>query len=294
MAKRLLCLLAAALFVTTNSVADQPDESTSLTAVTWNIRYDNRGDGANAWPRRADWVAEIIRREQPDVLGLQEVLLRQLDDLKETLPEYAAYSVGRDDGKQRGEHAPIFYRKERFELLDSATFWLSATPAHVGSKGWDAAITRIASWVKLKDKQTGETLYVVNTHFDHRGAQARVESAKLLIKRLHQQFADHPVVLTGDFNTTPGSAPYQALTISTDERPTFRDAHSISARKPTGPNSTWNGFSKMVPNRRIDFIFASAQVEVLTHHILDDQRDGRFPSDHMPVVATLRTAEGER
>ena len=259
-----------------------------LTAMTWNIRYNNRGDSENAWPHRADWVADIIRREQPDVLGLQEVQLGQLKDLQESLPEFAFYGVGRDDGKQGGEHTPIFYRKDRLELLASGTFWLSPTPEKAGSKGWDAAITRIASWVKLKDKQTGQTFYTINTHFDHRGEQARAESAKLLVARLRDQFADHPVILMGDFNTTPGTAPYKMLTAGegNEDLATFRDAITQTG-KLEGPDSTWNGFREIIPGRRIDFIFTTAGVKSLTHRTLDDQRDGRFPSDHLPVVTTL-------
>ena len=270
-------------------LGDQPETEGTLAVMTWNIRYDNRGDGANAWRHRRDWVAEIIRREQPDVLGLQEVLLGQLDDLRKSLPEFAVYGVGRDDGKQRGEFVPIFYRKDRLKLLDSGTFWLSPTPEQAGSKGWDAAITRIASWVKLKEKQTGKTFYVINTHFDHRGATARSESAKLLVKQLREQFADHPVILTGDFNTTPGSAPYQTLvTVEGEKLSIFGDTFTTSATKPEGPDSTWNGFTRIVPKQRIDFIFTTPTIEVLTHRTLDDQREERFPSDHLPVVTKLR------
>ena len=136
--------------------------------------------------------------------------------------------------------------------------------------------------------------YAVSAYFVRRGSQARAESAKLLVERLNEQFADHPVVLTGDFNTMPDSAPYQTLTTGTEERPAFRDAHSNSAKQPSGPSSTWNGFTKIVPNRRIDYIFVNDQCEVLTHRILDDQREGKFPSDHLPVVTKLRTTRGER
>jgi len=157
--------------------AEPKDEPATLHVMTWNIRYDNPGDGENAWPHRKDWVAEIIRREKADIIGLQEVLKGQLDDLTQRLPEMVAYGVGRDDGKMKGEYAPILYRRDRFELLDKSTFWLSKTPDVSGSKDWDAALTRIASWVKLKDKQTGKVFYFINTHFDHRGAEARLQSA---------------------------------------------------------------------------------------------------------------------
>lgn len=260
----------------------------SLNAMTWNIRYNNPGDGINAWPNRKDWVAEIIIKNNVDIAGLQEVLIEQLEDLKVRLPEMDVYGVGRDDGKNAGEFAPIYFRKDRFELVDKSTFWLSLTPDKTASKGWDAALPRIASWVKLKDRRTGTVFYVMNTHFDHRGTQARAESATLLLKHLREQFVDHPVILTGDLNTTPDSPPYNTLIgKGTQTRPVYLDAYEHSVQKPKGPDSTWNGFDAIVPNRRIDFVFTTKSVRVERFQTLDDQRESRFPSDHLPVIAEL-------
>lgn len=260
----------------------------SLNVMTWNIRYNNPGDGVNAWPNRKDWVAEIIVKNKVDIAGFQEVLVGQLEDLKARLPLMGAYGVGRDDGKDAGEFSPIFFRKDRFELLEKSTFWLSSTPDKVASKGWDAALPRIASWVKLKDRQTETAFYVINTHFDHRGTEARAQSAALLLKSLREKFADHAVILTGDLNTTPNSPPYEKL-VATDaqNRPVFLDAYQRSTQKPIGPNSTWNGFQAIVPDRRIDFVFTTQSVKVLRYQTLDDQKEGRFPSDHLPVVSEL-------
>ncbi|HET6409716.1 MAG TPA: endonuclease/exonuclease/phosphatase family protein [Chthoniobacteraceae bacterium] len=260
-----------------------------LKVMTWNIRYNNPNDGINAWPHRRDWVAEIILSHKIDIAGFQEVLAGQLDDLKSRLPEMDVYGVGREDGQKAGEFSPIFYRRSRFELLNKSTFWLSPTPEKIASKGWDAALPRIASWVKLKDQTTGSVFYVINTHFDHRGEKARLESASLLVKSLRGQFADHPVILTGDFNATAESAPYRTLTgpVAPDQ-PTFLDAYHRSAQKAEGPTSTWNGFQAIVPNQRIDFVLTTKTVEVLRHQILDERRDGRFPSDHLPVVTDLQ------
>lgn len=260
----------------------------TLSVMSWNIRYDNPRDGANAWKHRRDWVAQIIKREDADVVGLQEVLRRQFDDLKKRLPAMVAYGVGRDDGKTRGEFAPILFRRKRFQLLEKSTFWLSRTPDKPGSRDWDAAITRIASWVKLKDRLTGKTFFVINTHFDHRGRTARAKSASLIVKKLREKFGRYPVLLTGDFNTTPGSKPYQTLVgTGTPKGRRLYDAHKLSASKPQGPNSTWNGFRAVVPKRRIDFVFVTEDVKVLRHRILTDQRKGRFPSDHLPVVTRV-------
>lgn len=284
--------LAAAIAVcvlTTAALAEGREaKPQTVNVMSWNIRYDNPRDGADAWRHRKDWVAEIIKREKVDIIGLQEVLLRQLNDLKERLPEMEAYGVGRDDGKTRGEYSPVLFRRDRFELLDKSTFWLSRTPEKVGSKDWDAAITRVASWVKLKDRRNGNVFYAINTHFDHRGKVARAKSAALLVKQLREKFADHPVVLTGDFNARPNSLPYKTL-VGTKETKgrIYRDAIDRSAAKPRGPRSTWNGFRAIVPNQRIDFVFTTDAVKVLEHRTLVDQRKGRFPSDHLPVLTKL-------
>lgn len=260
----------------------------SISVMSWNIRYNNPGDGVNAWPHRKDWVAEIISGNKVDIAGFQEVLAGQFDDLKQRLPEMEAYGVGRDDGKMAGEFSPVFYRRDRFELIEKSTFWLSPSPDVPGSKGWDAALPRIASWLKLKDRQSGTVFYVVNTHFDHKGTQARTESAALIVRQLRDQFSGHSVVLTGDFNTTPGTPPYQTL-IDADSAGLvmLNDTFQHSSFEPEGPNSTWNGFQAIVPGQRIDFIFTSASVKVQNLRILTDQRDGRFPSDHLPVVSEL-------
>lgn len=270
------------------AVTGQEALADSLNVMSWNIRYNNPDDGVNAWPNRKDWVAEIIINNKVEIAGFQEVLVSQLEDLKLRLPEMDVYGVGRDDGKTAGEFSPIFFRRDRFELVDRSTFWLSPTPDKIASKGWDAALPRIASWVKLKDRQTGITFYVINTHFDHRGTQARAESATLLLRHLREQFVDHPVILTGDLNTTPNSIPYNTLTGGdTEDRPVFLDAYEHSTQKPEGPDSTWNGFQAIVPHQRIDFVFATKSVKVVRFQTLDDQRENRFPSDHLPVIAEL-------
>lgn len=259
-----------------------------LRVMTWNIRYDNPGDGPNAWKHRKDWFAEIVRREKLDLAGFQEVLASQFEDLKERLPDFAAYGVGRNDGKASGEFVPIFFRKERFERLNQGTFWLSEKPGEPGSKGWDAAITRISSWVQLKDKVNNNTLYVLNAHFDHRGVEARQKCAELIKRRITEDFADHPVIFMGDLNVTPKAPPYQVLTAADGNgRTLLRDAYKSSENKPEGPDSTWNGFSKIEPGNRIDYVFLTESLRAQKVTTLVDQRDGRFPSDHLPVVVEI-------
>lgn len=273
-----LLLLSAAAYVNADSI----------NVMSWNIRYNNPNDGINAWPNRKDWVAEIIIKNKIDIAGFQEVLVGQLDDLKQRLLEMEAYGVGRDDGKDAGEFSPIFFRRSRFNLLEKSTIWLSPTPDVPGSKGWDASLPRIASYVKLEDKQTAQTFFVINTHFDHRGEQARMESAAILVRSLHERFPESPVILTGDLNTGAKSPPYMTLVAAgaQGER-SFLDAYDHAEQKPIGPDSTWNGFNAIVPGQRIDFVMTTVTLKTLRFQILDDQRDGRFPSDHLPVVTTL-------
>lgn len=259
------------------------DSGHVIRVLSYNIRYATARDGADAWPHRAEAVSDVIR--QHDLVGLQEVTYGQLQELREALPGFEVYSVGRDDGKLAGEHASIFYRDSRFERLDEGTFWLSESPEVAGSKGWDAAVTRICSWVKLRERQSGQEFLFANTHFDHRGQQARARSGELIRDQLIDRSATQPLILTGDFNCLPDSAPYLAI-INDGDGP-LRDARSISQSAPAGPDSTWSGFSRIVPGRIIDHIFV-AGAEVRSIEILNPQTDqGRFASDHLPVQAVI-------
>ncbi len=270
----------------------------TLRVLSFNIRYDNPGDGPDAWPHRKEAVADMIRSQAVDVAGLQEALKGQIDDLEALLPDYAWLGVGREDGMEQGEFAPIFYRRDRVDTLRWGTFWLSETPDIPGSRSWDAALERIATWAVLRDRQTNEAFLAVNTHFDHRGAEARTRSAELIVERLDElataQSGEQddegtgslPVVLTGDFNVREGSAPYAVLADA------FSDALYASEQPHEGPMSTWNGFEAIVPGGRIDYIFVGDGVRVYAHRILPDKTaNGRFPSDHLPVLAEIGLEE---
>lgn len=255
----------------------------NVRVMSFNIRYNTPDDAENAWPHRKDMVASVMRFHDADFAGLQEALLGQIEDLEARLPGYAWIGVGRDDGERAGEFTPIFYREERFDLEESDTFWLSETPDVPGSKSWDTAITRIATWGTFRDRRTGRRFVVLNTHFDHIGEEARAESARLIAERVEE--FDLPTVVTGDFNATPDSEPYRVLTAEGGE---LRDALSVSDVPHHGPTTTWNGFQAIEPGRRIDFVFVSRDVEVVRHGILSETIDGRFPSDHLPVLTELR------
>jgi len=264
-------------------------EAPPLRVMSFNLRYDTPNDSANAWPNRKDWVASLVRFHGADVVGVQEALAHMLTDLDARLPGFARVGVGRADGRARGEFSAIFYRSDRLTLLDSGTFWLSPTPEAPGSKGWDAAIERVATWARFRDRLTGCSHLQLNTHFDHIGEQARQESARLIRRRLAQLSGGLPIVMTGDLNSTPTSASYRILTRDTvaGATPPLSDAMLTSRSGHYGPTSSWTAFKAIVPERRIDYVLVSAPVAVASHGILPDSWNGRFPSDHLPVLATL-------
>lgn len=257
--------------------------------MTFNLRFDNPGDGVNAWPNRKDWVASLIRWHGADVIGVQEALLHQLTDLDSRLPGFARVGVGRTDGRTKGEYSAILYRTDRVALRDSGTFWLSPTPDVAGSKGWDTAIERIATWARFADKHTGCEWLQLNTHYDHIGEVARQESSRLIRRRLAALANGLPIVMTGDLNTEPTNAPYRILTTESIDgaTPPLRDAFVVSRAGHYGPTSSWNAFKAIEPNRRIDYVLISAPVVVEQHAILPDMWENRFPSDHLPVMAVV-------
>lgn len=259
--------------------------SETIHVMSYNIRYDNPGDSAHAWPFRKEIVANLVAYHEADLLGLQEALEHQVQYLDSALSELDWVGVGRDDGKSKGEFSPVFYRKDKLELLDWGTFWLSETPDEI-SVGWDAAMERIATWTQLIHKPSGDTIYYFNTHFDHRGEQAREESAKLIRQKITEIAGNTPVIVTGDFNASPDSAPYAAMV----EGEGLKDAYEVSQLPHHGPTSSFSGFvvtEPMQANRRIDYVFVSPSFKVLKHAILADSKDNAYPSDHLPVIAEV-------
>lgn len=270
-----------ALILCVAGIANADD---SFKIVSYNIRYASPGDGDDVWPNRVDAVAKAIG--QHDIAGLQEVTYPQLIDLQKRLPEFDTYSVGRDDGKTDGEHTSILFRRARFESTNQGTFWLSETPEVAGSKSWDAAITRICSWVVFRDKQTDHKFYFANTHFDHRGSKARRNSGKLIQTLIGQKAHGLPVVLTGDFNCLPDSRPYQAI-VGGGKVP-LADVRTVSKTPAAGPNSTWCGFKQIAPNRIIDHVFVAGSIDVESVTVLNPKTEqDRFASDHLPVQVVV-------
>lgn len=278
---RRACLALTLVLVACTGFAPSGGE-TSLRVMTYNIRLNLASDGSDAWPHRREMVASVIRFHGADLIGVQEALPDQLRDLDALLPHFGRFGVGRD-AQRGGEHSAILYRRRRFEVLQHDTFWLSETPSIAGSKGWDAANQRIVTWGRLHDRGTGAVFIHFNTHFDHVGEVARRESARLLTARIEEIAGNAPVIVTGDFNATPASEPYRLVLAAG-----LRDAFSASRTPHHGPTSTWNAFRAVEPERRIDFVFVRGAVDVLQHGILSDTFDGRFPSDHLPVVAEVQ------
>ena len=259
-------------------LAAKPEEG-AFRVATFNIRTPI-DKPPNAWTCRVDRVRALIQRHGFDLMGLQEATATQIDDL---LTEGWAYvGVGRDDGKRGGEASCICYKKERFDVRDSGTFWLSETPEVPGSKAWEAGCPRICTWARMTDRKSGKVFVHFNTHLDHMSVAARTNGMALILKRMPQISQGMPVLLTGDMNAVPESEPIR-LAMSV-----LRESGSLSRTPHTGPVATSNGFKF---NRKatglIDYIFVSTGIRVLTHATFDDSENALYPSDHFPVAADV-------
>lgn len=254
-----------------------------IKVMSYNIRLDVASDGDNRWDLRKDKVAGLMNYYEPDFIGAQEVLHHQLTYLLQQLNGYSHIGVARDDGKEKGEYSGIFYKKEKFQLLEQATFWLSPTPDSI-SKGWDAALNRVCTYGLFKHKKSGQAFWVFNTHFDHIGKQARLESAKLIIEKIKELNTKHyPAILMGDFNSRPEDPPIGH--INTD----MQNTRTIS-KLVHGPADTWNAFKfHEKPDGCIDYIFVSGDEKIAVSKFITitDSYDLKYPSDHLPVMATI-------
>ena len=259
-----------------------------LQVMTFNIRLNVASDSLNAWPYRRDNLASQVLFHDVELLGVQEALHNQMVDLKERLPQFRYVGVGRDDGKEKGEYSAIFYDTTRLQALQSGTFWLSLTPEVPGSKSWDAAITRIVTWARFRDRKKGKIFYAFNTHFDHLGKEARRESAKLLLQKVAAISGKTPAIITGDFNATPADEPIRVVTDKTNPLH-LTDAKELSATPHYGHTGTFTGFAaKERDDQPIDYIFLKGPWKVQKHATLSQSWGGRFASDHFSVLATLR------
>ena len=273
------CLATVQLFA-----APKGDE---LNVMSYNIRMDTENDKENAWPYRKDLAGSMVRFHEVDIFGAQEVLHHQLMDLLERLPGYDYVGVGREDGKTKGEYAPIIYRKDRFTVEKHGDFWLAEDINAVGKKGWDAACERVATWAILKDKQSGKRFFFLNTHLDHIGKVARHEGAKLVLSQSAKYAEGLPIIVTGDFNATPDDDPIQVLTNASDANH-LTHTRDLATLK-YGPEWTFHNYGRIPFEKRqwIDYIFVKGNFKVARHGVITDTQNHLYPSDHCPVLCTL-------
>jgi endonuclease/exonuclease/phosphatase family metal-dependent hydrolase len=284
----------ATLAIAEPAAAAPAGDASHLTVATFNIRYGKANDGDDAWDKRRDLFMRTFKSMDADLIGMQEVLAFQLDEIKTACPQYTFISAGRDDGRREGESSPVGFKTDRFEAMASGTFWLSETPEKVGSKGWDAALPRVATWARLKDRKSGETLLFIGTHFDHKGKEARANAAKLLRSRVEAMRDGVPVIVVGDFNAPEGSAPYKNLLGAEGDAnhlvDSFREAHPQR-----GPDEgTFNGFKGKRDGDRIDWIVHTTDVKAVSCEIVRDNDNGRYPSDHFAVRAVVQFRKREQ
>lgn len=253
-----------------------------LKIMSYNLRVDFGGDGENNWEFRRDFLAGQIRFHLPDFIGTQEGKAHQLAFLLKELPNYGYIGISRDDSDTAGEFSAIFFNMAKFRIHKQATFWLSETPGKK-SKGWDAALERICTYGLFEELATGKKFYVFNTHFDHIGELARTNSARLILEKIEELNPEKlPVIVTGDFNAEPASNAYATMA------GTMNDSRMASKDKPIGPTGTFNGFKFDEPvTVLIDYIFTSKDIAVRKYAVLNDSRDGKYPSDHLPVLALV-------
>lgn len=259
----------------------------ALKIMTLNIRYDNPGDSLNSWSGRSSVVCDYILDEMPDIFGMQEVLWNQYEVLDSVLAEYSSVGSGRDNGYREGEMNPVFFRKDKFDMVRTITFWLSETPEVPGSKGWGASLPRIVTWMELVNKKTEEHFFFFNTHFAHDSDTARIMSAKILLSEVEKIAEGYPFIVTGDFNMVPGSTGYEILTGPAESVPLLTDSYNVSVKRPSGPSFTYNGFSDKPGSERIDFIFVRNGMTVIDHATVPKKDHGIFISDHWPIVARV-------
>jgi endonuclease/exonuclease/phosphatase family metal-dependent hydrolase len=252
--------------------------------MSYNIRYDNPNDGENAWVNRKELLCSQLAFYEPDIFGIQEALPNQVTDISKALTKFAFVGIARD-GNGKGESSNIFYKKNKFQLLQQNTFWLSETPEII-SKSWDAALNRICTYALLKDKKTKQIFWVFNTHLDHQGEIARTKGIELIlykIKTLNTQ--NYPVIFMGDFNSEPTEE--RIINLKTK----MIDSQEISEENPFGPTGTFNGFKhNEAVTKRIDYIFLSKEsnFKVYKYAVLSDSKDLKYPSDHLPVYVEIR------
>lgn len=289
--KKTILLLALCFPAILYLASCHDQQETELKVMTINVRFDNPGDGINAWEHRIPLVEAYMGEVAPDIVGVQESLHHQNTDLLGIMPGYQYIGTGRDDGRKGGEYSPIFFRSDRFELLDQGQFWLSESPEIPGSIGWEAVLPRVVAWARLKDRESGLDLYVFNTHFSHVSDLARRKSMAFMSDQIRRIAGDHRVIVTGDFNITKGSGLYDDMLAHFLHNNRLQNAELISRTPAVGAESTFNAFREDVAPRVIDYIFVSDHFRVDAYQANRSMQQGVFISDHWPVWARVVITE---
>ena len=251
-----------------------------LKIATFNLRMDTPSDGEKAWFHRKDMVNDLIRFYGFDLFGTQEGFTHQLNDILR-LSDYRFIGVGRDDGKDAGEHCAIFYRSDRFKVLDQGDFWLSEHPEKPG-RGWDGTCcNRICTWGKFEDLKNHKQFYFFNVHYEYEGDVARRESSNLMISRIKSIAGNQPVFLTGDFNAFPTEEPIRIL----NDSGFLNDSYKITKEAPFGPVCTYHGYDSTIKTEeRLDYIWVTDSIQIDKYGVLTNTLYGHTPSDHFPVM----------
>ena len=272
-----IVLVIMLLFVSTSFYGQ------NLKIMTYNIRLDVASDGENAWPNRKDYFTSQIQFYSPDIFGVQEATPNQVIDIASAFPDYNKFGIGREEGGT-GEACTIYYKKDRFKVQESNTFWLSETP-NVVSRGWDAACNRVCTYGLFKDLKTKKTFWVFNLHLDHMGEVARVKGVQLVLSKIKEiNTKNYPVFLMGDFNSEPDTKQIAEI------KKVMDDTRDVSKEKPFGPSGTFNDFKHDKPvTLLIDYIFISKNsgLTIQKHAVLSDSKDLKYPSDHLPVLIEI-------
>jgi endonuclease/exonuclease/phosphatase family metal-dependent hydrolase len=270
--------IVLSLFLFLSFLVSCKQENISITAMSYNIRYDAAHDGDNIWENRKQGLVNLLKKHRADIIGTQEGLNHQLDYLKSELTDYKMIGIDRDNNG-KGEYSSIFYNTNTLNLIETKTFWLSKTP-ETPSKGWDAALNRICTYALFESKKSNKKFFAFNTHFDHLGEQARLNSALLISKKIEEVNPNKlAILLLGDFNSEPNSEPIKKI------KKVLQDGLLVSPTEFQGPIGTFSGFDLNAPlDKRIDYIFVNGfEVKNYTH--IDSKiNNGNWPSDHLPIL----------
>jgi len=266
-------------------------DDNKIKVLSFNIRYGTAKDGDNSWKYRKDLVFDLLKDQDAHVVGLQEALHFQIEEIVQTLPVYEYIGVGRDDGDTLGEYSAILYKTDNFKVLDSGTFWLSDHPEQVASIDWGNACTRICTWAHFQTKDTSQKFFVYNLHLDHVSQISREKSIELLKQKIKNQTSSFPVIITGDFNageSNPAIINLRRTFQKTSDQTELKIYDSFRKMFPDAENvGTFNSFKGDTTGEKIDYIFIDQNIKVLDAAILKTNKNGQYPSDHFPIMAKL-------